>query len=576
MEGQLLKRLTNVLLIFILFLSIMPLKVASASQLPFTDLSSSSRAYKEVKYLYDKNYMVGHSSKQYAPGNMVSRGQAVAVVGRALNIPEKSHATKYKDIGPNYRFSNFIHVLSERGMLTMIKGDRFEPDRPMTRGEVALLLNHAFGKSSSDLNVAIQYMMDEGISEGKANGDFGANDKVQRVDFAVLVARAINPAFRVAYTETYYVNTAEGNGLNVRNKPTTTNSVVLGKLSRGDKLSTTKPTNGWVRFSYQGQTAYTSASYLSKEPPTQVKPTPVPPTTKPPTTTPPVNGVAKYVYVPRDASAANVRAKANGSSAVVFTVPSREKVYQLSTSGTWVYIEYNGKRGYISNSLILNEKPYTPPKATQLNKEIIILDAGHGGKDPGALGNGYTEAQATLAISKYAKKYFDASPFQLKMTRTEPNQFYELYERVDFAHREKGSLFVSVHINSFSNPSANGIETYYHSSKPKSETEKESKAMASYLQDRAIEAWAKVGNRGVKSQGFYVIRMTAMPSTLLEAGFISNPENLKKISSPEWQEKMGRAVYLGVLDYYYHEAGLKSQVLPLYEKIGEKPPTTKK
>lgn len=560
------KRIRRIIIAWILIVLILPLDVF-AKAWTFTDVTPKFRAYDEIKYVVDQQMMNGRTHTKFAPDAYVTRAEAAAVIGRSLHLPNIKTNTGFKDVSAHHHFSGYIREMVDRKILAGYPDGTFRPNEPLTRGQMAMMIGRAhFNQFSGSVSVAASDLMRNGIAQGMTDGTFGEQLKIKRADFAVFIARTIEPSFRLSvvqppavdpYVRTMYV-TAEQSDLNVR----TGRGVhypVMTKLPFQTKVQAAYPVAGWTKIRVNGIEGYVSEAYLSTTYPQ--------PKQSSGTTKPELTGAYKYLIYP-EGNAAPLFASANSSSKVLTRIPTGSKVRVLSSGASFTQVQYGNRKGYVRTNLLFNVFPTTPKKPTTLAGEVIILDPGHGGSDPGAIGYGYREATATLAIANYAKKYFEHSPFQLKMTR-ETNATMSLAERVDFAHRHNGSLFISVHINSFSNPNANGMETYYY---PSNQTarDKEARLIASYMQNRAQEAW-QLNDRKVKTAPFLVIRFTGMPSILLEAGFITNPNDHAKIRSATWQEKMGRAIYLSTLDYYYHEHGMISETLPLYEAIGEKP-----
>ncbi|WP_368657991.1 cell wall-binding repeat-containing protein [Metabacillus halosaccharovorans] len=174
----------------------------------------------------------------------------------------------------------------------------------------------------------------------------------------------------------------------------------------------------------------------------------------------------------------------------------------------------------------------------------IVIDAGHGDQDSGAVGNGIQEKDVVLDVSKRLVnklKNKDVVPY---MTRSEDN-FLELEERVEYAKSKNADAFISVHANSFTSTSANGTETYWNSMYAGSQ----SKSLATEIQSRLV---TRLGtrDRGVKEANYYVIKNNKMPSVLVELAFISNSSDAKKLKDPSYRDKAAQAIYEGIDNYY--------------------------
>lgn len=177
---------------------------------------------------------------------------------------------------------------------------------------------------------------------------------------------------------------------------------------------------------------------------------------------------------------------------------------------------------------------------------IVCLDAGHGGKDPGAVGNGLLEKDITLDIALRLKEKL--SEFNMILTRTK-DEYVPLSERAAIANEAKVALFVSIHINSAVNIEANGFEVYHH---PKSYN---GERLATLLHNAVLPV-SSLKDRGVKTNGgLYVLRTTKVPSVLVELGFISNVEDASLLKDDKWREKVVEALGRGI-EQYCKERGL--------------------
>lgn len=178
------------------------------------------------------------------------------------------------------------------------------------------------------------------------------------------------------------------------------------------------------------------------------------------------------------------------------------------------------------------------PRDGSLRGVKIVVDAGHGGHDAGAVGARSREKDHALDISKRVYNKLQAMGATASMTRNN-DSFISLQGRVEFAHRQNADIFVSVHINSFKSTTS-GTETYYYNG--------QSRALANEVHKELIKATG-LPNRGVRSARFYVIRRTRMPSILTETAFISNPNEERKLMDPKFRERVATAMARGIANY---------------------------
>ena len=247
-----------------------------------------------------------------------------------------------------------------------------------------------------------------------------------------------------------------------------------------------------------------------------------------------------------------------------------------------------------ANGISLSTIPDTPVKAVKVDirneKEkwqfrTIVIDAGHGGKDPGAVGyRGTKEKDIALDVAKRLEKKLSKNmKVKIVMTRDE-DIFLRLSERTKIANENNGSLFISIHTNAAEDRRASGFETFLigqnkneaavrvaarenavlelEGSTSKKLTDEDlikatiaqsafaskSELFASLVQ-KEIKKRVQSKDRGVKQAGFYVLMGASMPNVLVELGFISNPSEEKKLRSPQYRDQLATAIYRAVEQY---------------------------
>ena len=180
-------------------------------------------------------------------------------------------------------------------------------------------------------------------------------------------------------------------------------------------------------------------------------------------------------------------------------------------------------------------------KNVDRNYYKVFIDPGHGGYDNGAVQNGVLEDEINLQISQKIEAKLKAKGVQVKMSRYD-DTYLSLTERTTMANSWGSDIFVSIHQNSATSSSGNGIETYYYS------TRQDSKELASEIQEDLIKSTNAV-NRGIKTANYAVIRTASMSSNLVECGFVSNPTEAKNLSSSSYQDKIAEGIVNGIMDY---------------------------
>ena len=174
---------------------------------------------------------------------------------------------------------------------------------------------------------------------------------------------------------------------------------------------------------------------------------------------------------------------------------------------------------------------------------IIVLDPGHGGSDPGAVGNGLQEKNLTLDIANRARSYMAANyPATIYQTRTS-DVYVSLDGRAAFANSRGANFFVSMHINSYSTSTPNGLETYHYPGSTNGSR------LATDIYNKLKPSFT--GLRGVKSAEFYVLKYTNMPAALGETGFISNPTDASKLGSATFRQQLAQQYAAGMHLYWW-------------------------
>lgn len=175
---------------------------------------------------------------------------------------------------------------------------------------------------------------------------------------------------------------------------------------------------------------------------------------------------------------------------------------------------------------------------------LVVLDPGHGGKDPGAMVGDVMEKDITLAVALLVQEQLEGEGISVIMTREE-DVYPNLTERADLANQEEADLYISIHVNALeNNDSYAGIYTFYHPDKPSD------KALAEAIQAAVTSASGGI-DRGVEGEDYAVLRNTEMSAVLIETGFMSCPEELIKLQDAEYQKLLAQGIAQGILDYLF-------------------------
>ncbi len=187
-------------------------------------------------------------------------------------------------------------------------------------------------------------------------------------------------------------------------------------------------------------------------------------------------------------------------------------------------------------------------KADKSEEILVLVDAGHGGKDPGKVGvNDALEKDINLAIAKKLKEYLEKSNIQVIMTRdddsAEDTKLGDMKKRVELINEVKPTLVVSIHQNSYSDQSIRGAQVFYFTHS------KESKEAAAVMQE-ALRQMDSENTRAIKANNtFYMLKKTEVPTIIVECGFLSNPTEAEKLTTDEYQQQLADTICSGVIKW---------------------------
>jgi N-acetylmuramoyl-L-alanine amidase len=185
-----------------------------------------------------------------------------------------------------------------------------------------------------------------------------------------------------------------------------------------------------------------------------------------------------------------------------------------------------------------------PPEPDPAPVYVIALDAGHGGRDPGAVVDDVLEKDLNLDLVGKLRDLVDAEPdLAAKMTRT-LDIFVSLEDRIGIAEEAGAVMYVSVHVNSFDMPDADGVETIVADTRP---LDDDSWVLGELIQHGLVSATG-ARDRGTRSQESYLQR-TEMPAVSVEVGYLTNPEEKAQLVDPEYQQRIAEGILAGIRQF---------------------------
>jgi N-acetylmuramoyl-L-alanine amidase len=198
-----------------------------------------------------------------------------------------------------------------------------------------------------------------------------------------------------------------------------------------------------------------------------------------------------------------------------------------------------------------NVKPFPSPNNNNdaLKDKVIVVDPGHGGSNPGAVGNNTRESDNNLAVALKLRDKLVQAGAKVIMTRDtdrtvapEGNSLEdELEARVTIAEKNHADIFISIHSNENSDSSVKGATTFYQNGK--------SSTLASEVEN-ALVAETGATNQGTSPENFHVLRTSSMPSTLVEMGFVSNQEEAAQLNNDSYRNKLAQGIFTGIVNYF--------------------------
>ena len=210
--------------------------------------------------------------------------------------------------------------------------------------------------------------------------------------------------------------------------------------------------------------------------------------------------------------------------------------------------------GIAKEKLLKDEETFLPTIG-----KTIIIDAGHGAPDGGAVGTtGVLEKDLNLSVARSLQKFFESGGTQVLLTRSDDNGIYDVSGSIknkkvsDIKNREEfiksvdAEVFISIHMNKFPEGKYSGPQVFYSGNNEKSKT------LAECIQKSMIAALNPQNKREVKcaDSSIYLLKHTDIPAVLVECGFLSNAEEEKLLKDEKYQRQLAWSVYCGVIEYF--------------------------
>ncbi|WP_350019470.1 SH3 domain-containing protein [Priestia flexa] len=318
--------------------------------------------------------------------------------------------------------------------------------------------------------------------------------------------------------------TVNASSLNVRSAASTSASIVTN-LPRNAKVTVIKENGEWAQIkTSDGKTGWVAKQYL------QVG-----------SDQPESNNPTEKITITK---AANLRTQPSLSASIIRVAQAGESFNKVAESNGWVQIQYSSSQtAWVSKGLTSTEASSTPGEVTNstsgLEKKLIVIDPGHGGHDPGAVGQDELEKNLALRTAKLVAAQVESAGGTVLFTRSD-DTFISLDGRTQISNASEADAFVSIHYNAGSS-SATGIETYYYSARDQE--------LAKYIQESMVQH-TNMRDRGAHQADFYVLKHNNKRSVLVELGFVSNPTEEDRIATEQYQQQVSRGIAEGIARYF--------------------------
>lgn len=346
----------------------------------------------------------------------------------------------------------------------------------------------------------------------------------------IFIALDTPPAFAES-GQTYQVGTSN---LNVRTVPSS-DGQVIGQLNDGDQVIVFKESNGWAQTYYDGKKAWIALHYLYQDHGGEPKSL--------------VEATSENVTITEN----SVRVRSGPGTAYSMTdsTSAGESFQLLDSKNSWHKVAlHNGSTGWVAGWLT-NSSSSSPTKTSHSNTNTsqslsgynIVLDPGHGGKDPGSIAfDGSYEKDIILSTAHTVADRLRTAGATVIMTRTNDSSL-SLQERVSISNSHDTDAFISLHYDAYPIHSVNGFSTHYYSPFGND------RRLAQTIQS-GIAGQVDLNDRGVMQNNYYVLRENSDLAVLVELGFITNPYDLSFAQTADYQSNVAEGITNGLINYF--------------------------
>ncbi|MFG6494476.1 SH3 domain-containing protein [Fictibacillus sp. UD] len=325
------------------------------------------------------------------------------------------------------------------------------------------------------------------------------------------------------------------------------NAPIIGSLKNGTTVRIISESGSWMSIqTSDGKKGWVSSQYISinsGSSPVVSSPKPKPPAA------PPASVLKKVVVM---ADGVNIRQGPSTSYLIVGKVNQGDEFAYIQSKNDWVQLKLpNGNSAWVAGWLVAvqqtssspNQNPVPKPSIGGLKGKRIVIDPGHGGYDPGAVGKSSKtlEADLTLMSARLLATELSKAGAVVILTRSD-SSYISLNKRVEISHYHFADAFVSLHYNSAADKSATGLLTFYYGQKDIK--------LADSVHTGLLQANTGLKGGNVRFGNFHVLRENKQPAVLVELGFLSNPSDEMTIKTNSFQSKAAAGITSGLAKYF--------------------------
>lgn len=330
-----------------------------------------------------------------------------------------------------------------------------------------------------------------------------------------------------------------GTSVNIR-QFASTDSEAIGTVYQGAELQILYQDGDWYQVLYMGRVAWIHADYLELI------------DTASDSLVSAESQSTQEVTV--GSSSVNIRTSPSTDAEVLTSANPGESFTYLGSEGDWYEIQLdNDTTGYIASWVVNLDTVSTTEQdsaeaqvsrtATDISEATIVIDAGHGGRDPGAIAtNGaFTEKEIALRTSQLLARRLQDAGANVVMTRDD-DSFVSLNNRAVLSESSGADTFISIHYDAMDTPnSMSGTTTYYYSEAERGLAETVNNYLAQY---------GPLSNNGVRTGDYFVLRNNRQPSILLELGYLNHDHDITVVNTDSYQATIVEAIYQGLREYF--------------------------